>query len=264
MARYLTPSKIGLLSLISLYTDSLVPSSAVIPILSFIVSHLIPVESPSSSYSSSSLSRPRNFIISIADFQEACSVYPSAIPGRNIWDLLLKRLWEINSFDALHVFFDHLSILLAKTREEQRSDAEQGIVNPPDNRILLSRTSPLGTFIRRAQLEFVRIQFHDAVTLWKSFISYRQPTWATWRKRNPLAGRESFDVNLDGDVMHDRLTNAIYGQDLTKDAQIAGDVSTDDLERLLEFQVDEMQSMYDSDCALELSERATDIMFRTG
>lgn len=261
MARYLTPPKIGLLCLISLYTDSLVPTSAVIPILSFIVSHLIPVETPSSSYSSTSLSRPRSFIISIADFQDACSVFPSVIPGRTVWDLLLKRLWNINSFDALHVFFDHLNTLLVKTREEQQRDAEQGIVSSPDRVIPLSRTSPLGTFIRRAQLEFVRIQFHDAVALWKSYISYRQPTWAAWRKRNPLGGRESFDVNLDGEITLNKLTNAAYGQDLSKDTQ---EVSTDDLERLLEFQVDEMQSMHDCNYALELYWMTANREFRIG
>lgn len=243
MARYLTPSKISLLCLISLYTDCLVPTSAVIPILSFIVSHLIPLETPNSSHNSSSLS-PRSFIITIADIQKACSNFPSGVPGRSLWDLLLKRLWEINSFDALHVFFDRLNALLVKTREEQQKDAEQGMVSFPSNRILLSRTSPLGTFIRRAQLEFLRIQFHDAVSLWKSFIGYRQPTWATWRKRNPLAGRESFDVNLDGDVLHERLTNAVYGRDPGRAAPMEGEVSTDDLERLLEFQVDEMQSRH--------------------
>lgn len=241
MARYLTPSKVGLLALISLYTDSLVPTSAAIPILSFIVGNLIPIEAPSS-YNLASVSRPRHFITSIQDFEEVCIIHASGIPGRSVWDLLVRRLWDINSFDALHVFFDSLSFLLVKSREEQQKDAEQGLISLPENRLLLSRTSLLGTFVRRAQLEFVRIQFHDAVALWKSFIAYRQPTWSTWRKRNPMANKESFDVNLESGSSEDRLTSVLYGQPLEKGTMSRDAVSTDDVERLLEFQVEEMQS----------------------
>lgn len=86
------------------------------------------------------------------------------------------------------------------------------------------------------------MQFHDGVTLWKSFIVFRQPTWTTWRKRNPLAGKESFDINLRGGTIDDRLANAVYGRVSSMDAPEEGQVSTDDVERLLEFQVEEMQS----------------------
>ena len=243
MARYLTPSKIVLLSLIYLYTDSLVPTAAAIPILSFIVSHLIPLDTVSSSYDLSTVSKSQSFIISIEDFQRVCASQASGIPGRTIWDLLLKRLWDIDSFDALHVFFDQLTTLLVRTREEQQRDDEQGIVIPKNNRILLSRVSPLGTFVRRAHLELVKNPFNESVNLWKNFISYRQSTWTLWKKRNPLASRESFDVNLGGNIVQDRLADAVYGRDLNQGMQATSIVSTDDLERLLEFQVDEMQSM---------------------
>jgi anaphase-promoting complex subunit 5 len=92
--------------------------------------------------------------------------------------------------------FDNLSSLLVKTREEQQKDAENG--TPAVDRMLLSRTSPLGTFVRRAQLEFIRLQLNDTMVLWKSFITYREPTLPMWKKRNAAACKTSFDVNLRG------------------------------------------------------------------
>ena len=240
MSRYLTPSKIGLLALISGYTDSVVPTASTIPILSFIVSLILPLNAAGATKELNRLDQ--KVIISIDDFQKATITHASGVPGRTVWDLLLIRLWEINSFDALHVFFDNLSSLLVKTREEQQRDIENGVSLPID-RMLLSRTSPLGTFVRRAQLEFTRLQFHDTTVLWKSFITYREPTLPTWKRRNAAAGKTTFDVNLQGNSLswEDRLTDILYG-DLQQSGTQEGSISTDDVERLLEFQVDEMQS----------------------
>lgn len=241
MSRYLTPSKISLLALISLYADSVVPATATIPVLSFLVSHLLPVE-VLSSRDDTDLSG-RSFVITIECFQKATITHPSGIPGRTVWDLLLKRLWEIDSFDALHVFFDALSFLLEKQRNEEHLDLpESRVANA--KRILLSRGSPLGVFVRRSQLEFTRLQFHDGITLWKSFIIYRDPTLTLWRKRNPTAGKMSFDTNLRGSHsdFDDRLREIVYGGSLD-DPRGDTSVSTDDVEKLLEYQIARMQSM---------------------
>ena len=240
MSRYLTPSKVGLLALISLYCDSVVPSIATIPVLSFLVSHLLPVSAAVSSKKPSTVDS--NFVVAIEQIQKATIVLVSGIPGRTVWDLLLKKLWEINSLDALNVFFDGLPLLLEKTREWQQKDAEEGIV-PESNPMLLSRNSPLGAFVRRAQLEFTRLQVHDSITLWKSFVKYREPTLPLWRKRNPAAGKNPFDSNLQD--KHPGWTDAlkvIAYNDLDGDAYRDATISTDDVEKLLEYQVDQMQS----------------------
>lgn len=241
MSRYLTPSKISLLALISLYADSVVPATASIPILSFIVSHLLPVEFLSSK--DGIHSPDQNFVVTIECLQKATITHPSEIPGRTVWDLLLKKLWEIDSFDALHVFFDSLSLLLERKRNEAHFDAhESGVAN--SKRMLLSRSSPFGVFVRRSQLEFTRLQFHDGIVLWKGFILYRNPTLVLWRKRNPRASKMSFDTNLQGSHSDsdDRLLEIVYGgssNDLRGDAN----VSTDDVEKLLEYQIARMQSI---------------------
>ena len=240
MARYLTPSKIGLLALISLYCDSVVPSTGTIPVLSFIISHLLPVGAIESTEVPSAADH--NSVNAIEHFQKATIVLVSGIPGRTVWDLLLKKLWEINSLDALNVFFDSLLPLLEKTREEQQTDAEEGIVLE-SNRIVLSRISPLGAFIRRAQLEFTRLQIYDTITLWKSFVKYREPTLSMWRKRNPTAGKNAFDANLEDTQLglENRLKGILY-RDLEDSSRREAIISTDDVEKLLEYQVDQMQS----------------------
>ena len=240
MSRYLTPSKVGLLALISLYTESVLPSVATVPVLSFIVACLLPISldvSPADSYSHS-----RNIVLNIDDLQKATISHGSAIPGRTLWDLLLHKIWKIDSFDALHVFFDTLSFLLQKTLEEQPKAAEDRGAHTL-NRMLLSRSSPLGSFVRRAQLEFTRLPFHDGVVLWKDFVAYRAPTFLQWKKRNPIAGNTIFDSNLrEGNLtLGDPLTNVVYnGLKVSRQQQIG--ISTEDVERLLDYQVDLMQS----------------------
>jgi anaphase-promoting complex subunit 5 len=251
MARFLTPAKIGLLALIELYTDAEVPTSSTIPILSFLVSHILPPSHPSPLDSNTGLSYgPRNFVITTHHFDELLMDHPSesGLPGRSLWHLFLKKLWDINSLDALHVFFDRRSHLLVKTREEMQYDAEMGIPPPSPEMIILSRTSPFGTFVRRAQLEFFRLKFHDALNLWKSFVAYRQPTLPAWRKWNREAGHWSFDVVLhEGneeweDHMLETFATVAYGNLINKPEDADGLVSTDDVEKLLEFQIEHMQS----------------------
>ncbi|KAL8873489.1 MAG: hypothetical protein Q9198_007015 [Flavoplaca austrocitrina] len=244
MSRHLTPSKIGLLALIRLYSDGVVPSSATIPILSFLISYLLPVHSHTSQ-ENDSVSQD-GFTVSIQKLQSATISYASAIPGRTVWDLLLKLLWAINSLDALHAFFNELPLLLEKPLD--------GSLDVPDDpkllqqkRMLFSRNSPLGAFVRRSQLEFTRLQFHDGNNLWKSLIIYRAPTMAIWKRRNPTAGPRSYDSNLQIEPFdrHGTLSDLLYGNfppsSSKNDRLKHGNTSTDDMEKLLDYQVSRMQ-----------------------
>jgi anaphase-promoting complex subunit 5 len=150
----------------------------------------------------------------------------------------LRKLWAINSIDALHAFFQELNNYLARSPDQVRSNSPEP-VRPP-GRVILTRVSPLGIFIRRAQLEFTRIQFHDTVQLWIAFLKFRSPTEAAWRKRNPNAA-----ISLDGSFSSlepDVIRQACYGFHLDDDGEDAVN-SSEDIERILEFQLDRLQSM---------------------
>ena len=241
MSRYLTPSKVALLCLISIYTEGVVPNSSAIHVLSFLVSCLFPIED--GSLSNTSKKWEEDATVSITDLEEALSAHESSIPGRSMWDLFLKKVWSLDSCDALEVFFANISGMLAKTREEQIRDGDNGLA-PETGSMRLSRNSPLGTFVRRAQLEFTRLQFHDSVKLWKGFVKYRLPTYRLWARRNPSHEQASIDINLLELSLdsNSHLAQVAYGN-IEDDAEYERNVSTKDVERLLEFQIGELQSM---------------------
>lgn len=246
MSRYLTPSKVALLCLVSVYADGVVPDSATIPILSFIVSHVLPPNSTQSLHETST--RP----ISIQDFEDVTIQHASSIPGRTVWDLLLRKIWSIDCCDSLELFFTDISMILTKSREELIWDRDNGIAPEVGGGMRFSRSSPLGTFVRRAQLEFIRLQFHDAVALWTNFVKFRMSTYKAWAKRNPADAQTAVDVNLTelGIDLASPLGRVVYGDLEVENGEEEGFVSTRDVERLLEFQVGEMQSKFHTDLGM--------------
>ncbi|KAL8675261.1 MAG: hypothetical protein Q9168_000382 [Polycauliona sp. 1 TL-2023] len=163
-----------------------------------------------------------------------------------MWDLLLKLLWTIDSLDALYVFFNELPLLLEKP-VDGNTDTSDHLEHSQQKRMLFSRNSPLGAFVRRSQLEFTRLQFSDGSALWRSFIIYRAPTLAAWKRRNPAIGPYSYDSNLQAESIDPNrtLSTLVYGTlplNNSKDGMLKhGNTSTDDMEKLLEYQVSRMQ-----------------------
>ncbi|KAK7740612.1 APC5 protein [Diatrype stigma] len=270
MSRFLTPAKIGLLALIELYTSKAVPTSSIVEVLSLITSHLIDYDLSSSSGDTDGRWKRAEstvgLVISIADFEKVLTPLTAAsgMPGRSLWYVFLDKLWKIDSLDALHAFFDHCPELLAKTKDELRRDAEMGIPAPGPEVILLSRNSPFGAFVRRAHLEFTRLRFHDAFELWKGFVRYRQTTAAYYRKKTPSFQRLSFDnVLLTGEpdwgTGVEDIASVAYGDMLRDDPTSTLPVSTDDIEKLLEFQIEQMQK-YGNRIPLEIRHQFQDLL----
>ena len=195
-------------------------------------------------------------MVSIHDLEQVLADHESSVPGRSLWDLFLNRIWSLNCLDALEVFFTSISSLLPRTREEQLYYRDHGTEPPPEPehtggaKMRISRSSPLGLFVRRAQLEFTRLQFHDTVKLWKSFVKYRVSTYRAWARKNPSPSDEqgAIDANLIeiGEGSSGLLTPVVYGNmdDNDDDLECEQFISTKDMERLLEFQVDELQSEF--------------------
>lgn len=264
MARYLTPAKIGLLALIELYAEQAVPGDAVLPVLSFISAHLLDRGAPDAAAAAQGArwaraERALRLVLAIGDFEAllAGHAFLRGLPGRSLWDHFLSKLWDLNSLDALHDFFHRIALLLASSKEERRmlgpddddDDNDAASDQPNDGKMKLSRRSPFGAFVRKARLEFQRLRFHDSTELWKDFVRYRQPTAHYLRRKNPSFDRLSFDsvLQLGEQAEWDpgrvsALAAVAYGDMLNGDHAATIPVSTDDIELLLDFQIEQMQS----------------------
>ena len=240
MTRYLTPSKICLLVLSCLYCDDYAAHDATIPVLSFIVSSVN--HSAASTTSNHKFKTSLSATASLEDFERLLTQQQSKVTGRTLWDFLLHRLWSVDCLHALHQFFAELSKYLAN--DEGQPHAAMGDDAESTNRFLLSPVSPLGIFIRKAQLEFTRLQFHDSVKLWTALVRFRAPTETSWKRRHPTASPNVPDINLHS-LGHD--TDEVFSQilyDSHRDTTSEeGFLSTEDIERVLEFQLSRLQSM---------------------
>lgn len=253
MLQYLTPAKVGLLTLIELYTEESVPNDAIVPVLDFISSRLLDCDLPAAATGA-----PRDrwamaestirFVLSVKQFEQLLAPFAAAdrLPGRRLWDRFLEKLWGIDSLHTLQEFFEQLPNLLVRTKDELRRLAELG--EEPPSGILLSRVSPFGTFVRRSHLEFSRLPFNKAADLWKAFVRYRQPTASYWMRRNPHYDPLSFDSVLmtgahEWGEATDELAVVAYGtMVLGVDDGDVTPVGTDDIENLLEMQVELLHS----------------------
>ena len=237
MSRYLTPPKVALLTLALTYADGVVPISETVSVLSFLISHIVPDVADSSH----KLSSEASYVIKLEDFESTMSPLPSAIPGRTVWDIFLKKLWSINCLHALDQLMSNALFVVAKSREQLQRERDEGLVPEPVGR--LSRTSPLGAFIRRAHLEYTRLHFSDAAALWQGFMIYRRSTKQAFERKNPRDGRSNLDVNL-SDLQLDGshpIAQMLYGSLENDDDGNSRFVSTHDVERLMNYQVSELQ-----------------------
>ena len=238
MSRYLTPSKVGLLVLGSLYVEGVAPASETVPLLSFLITHIL----PNAAHPPTVPPGETNHAVPVSEIESSLALLKTAIPGRTVWDLFVQKMWSINCADALDSFLSNITLLLAKPREQLLRERERGEQVPGHNGRVL-RTSPLGAFIRRAHLEYARLQFHDQAALWQKFVAYRLPTREAWEKKNAPTGLSALDVNLSDmgiDTSH-QLARVMYA-DLASEGMGDQGVSSFDVERLVEFQVSELQS----------------------
>lgn len=238
MGRFLTPSKIALLVLAQIYSKGSIPLCSNAKVLNVLISRTLLDPSDSEE-----LLRQHDGN-TILDLERALTGQASVIPGRTVWDLLLKGLWAIDCADALDWFITEVPSLLGKTRDELLKERDEGLPPQPAGKIV--RTSALGVFIRRCSLEYLRLQFQDSTALWMDLIAYRMPTKRAFTRKNPNALRSAFDCNL-ADLELD-VSNPLTGIMFRR---MLGDVetqqkaySTHESEKLMEFQVSEMQSKH--------------------
>ena len=240
MTRYLTPSKIAVLCVICLQIEGSVTTSSLGHVYAFLLQHVVPDNAKGAIQSAATVD---DDVIPLSKLEKTLIAHPSAVVGRTLWDLFLKRLWTLDSLAALDVFVTNFSSCLSRSRETIQREAAVA----PEHRTphgTIARTSPLGAFIRRCYLEYSRLQFQDTVQLWQDLVAYRGPSHQHYEKRNASEGRHSLDVNLSslGIGADHPLTQIAYGT-LDSDDGIKTNLSGFDVERLLEFQVSELQRL---------------------
>ena len=235
MGRFLTPPKIALLVLAQIYIKGSVPPSGAAKVLDILLSGILFDANPSERVSI----HEDDSILSI---ERALAGQPSVVPGKTVWDIFLKHLWAIDCADGLEWFISEMTQHLGKTREELLKDRDEGIPPEPPGKVV--RASPLGMFIRRCSIEYMKIQFQENIAIWIDLVSYRMPTKNAFMRRHPQSIRNAFDSTLadfDVDSTHP-LAGIMYRPLLDKAAGYGTITNTYDAEKLLEFQVSEMQS----------------------
>ncbi|KAL9100515.1 MAG: hypothetical protein Q9163_004121 [Psora crenata] len=231
MSWYLTPSKIGLLVLIRVYAEREVPPAAAVPILSFLVSHVLPTAATTSAVDTEgSLKGPGTGVDAL---RHVTAPHVSELPGRTIWDHVLCRLWLLACHDSFQKFFEDLPAIL------QPVNASDDTVT---DLILLSRVSLLGKFVVRCRFEFLKFGFFKSMKFWQRFLAYRHPTQTEWEKGYPAASARVRAYILGGNF-------PVHGGALADAADAdKGDlrglvIANVDIEQLLQYQLDRMQRL---------------------
>lgn len=228
MSRYLIPSKVCLLVLVQFYRDGSIPLKSVIPILSFISSHII--RSPLDQGKTQDGPSPA----SLKDFEDLLSPRESARPGRSLYDIFLGQLWELHNIVTFSDFLQDLTTITQSSPDGAGS-----------SKLICSPTSPIGQFTRRCHLESVRLQFSDAYQLWENFVLFREPTKPAYLLRNP-------DSQYARDVPNAASANLLLPEEPTASAVLvdrlakrqhtsATPSSQDDVEKAIHFQLSKLQ-----------------------
>jgi anaphase-promoting complex subunit 5 len=236
MSRYITASKLGQLVLLGIYVRGKVPNDALIAVLAFVSARIHHYSATATNGASPPVYRSAP--ATMDDFLAMMKPFDS-LPGRTLHALFLDALWAIKTLEDLHDFFREMVDFFKKPYEpSEDEDGETG--EEVDSMYLLDGLSPVGMFVRRTYLEFVRLQFDDTAKLWVSFVKFRQPTDGKWQKLPDLRRLDPTfaELGVQGDSI---MPSIVYGRvlDQLRDEQ---DLSTHEIDRVLEFQLEKLQS----------------------
>lgn len=245
--RFLNPAKLCLLALIELYCEDAVGDAGTLPVLQFITSHVLPDDSLPDGPSDKA-DEIIDIVSSIKLFERALRPFPAGgMPGRTVWDVFVERIWTIDSLHVLHSFLNARAALIEPSKEDLRRGYQDMLPAESAINMRLGAGSPFAVFVSKAAFEYTRLRFQDMCALWKQFVIYRQPTAGYMRRRHNSFNRLSFDSVLLtsepewGGENTMRVAEAVYQDMITGLKTVSSPVTTDDLERLLDFQIDQMQ-----------------------
>ncbi|KAK4555261.1 APC5 protein [Recurvomyces mirabilis] len=194
MTRYLTPHRIGILVLVQEYFLGQLPLTSRMRVLGFIAKHSNIKDVEDGPSGQDLLSR---IDANIIDLFLPLTTLASAVPGRSVYDILLRALWSLQSLHALHEFFEKVT---------QHVDSVEKPETAAKASIIPSRASPLGQYRRRCWLEFTRLEFDDTRSLWLAYTDWRALTFDQWSQRNPGSAAQ---YGVSDDVKDSDLTQRL-------------------------------------------------------
>lgn len=234
MAHYLTPPKIALLAFAIFYLDGIFDWDATVSVVKFITARLLP---ENTGPAQSKVGAQIHTSLTLDDLKSLFEAVSSSAFQEH-WEEFVNRLWAIDNIDQLFDFFHNLKELFVR-RDTFRNQSEH---REPT---LVTKTSLIGIFLRRAMLEFERLNFHETVSLFQGFQSFREPTRAV-RDSSKRTTTAHQDRSVAEQAEVDELTLGKVSEILTQASERSEadfeSVSSSDLERLLRFQVEQMQS----------------------
>lgn len=105
----------------------------------------------------------------------------------------------------------------------------------------VSTVSPIGQFLRRCTLEWLRLQFSDAHQLWEEFALFREPALRFvghsplgWNVRHRAMSNDESEETFHSNILHENLQRQRHDPSHTAS-------SLDDIERVMQFQMRQLQ-----------------------
>ena len=246
-SRLLSASKICLLALIRVYREGYVPGSAISSVLVFIASHIQPEIGRAKDVVKGGELDVAELVLGRLDAFEpvlACiSLNFKNEDGNSstctLWDLFLSFLRSIHELDTMTTIVSDI--------DDYFSAADTDAGRGPSGEYLLSATSPIGLFVRRAKIDLELLRFPEILQLWHEFSRYVDlvPEARAKQRRSfvehAIAQPDS-SQSATGEVGGcDWAVEMIASTPSTR-RDLGLLVSTHDYNRLVEFQIAQMQS----------------------
>ncbi|KAI5295277.1 anaphase promoting complex subunit 5 [Ascosphaera acerosa] len=238
MAHFLTPAKLGLLCLAKLYAEGSCPKSSAVPVLSLLLTNLLPMEQTLKCSGQVDVRR----LSLVSQAEEKLRDVASQHAGQSIYDVFLAELWNLRCLDSLEEFIDRMLLFVQKSRDELLVDRDNGQLGTDPQRVY-GRTSPIGTLIRKCHLEYSKLQFQEAAELWRGFVQFRRQTLESMSQEQRAARQDALedDLLLVGAEHAQKLASVVY-RDMDSCQPTGIGAGSVDYEGLFEFQVQRMQS----------------------
>lgn len=219
--------------LVDIYCRELVPPDGQLAVLTFVSAHLLPRTNPEPGKGA-----PRavdRAATSLDAFRGLLQPIRDASGQASLWDHFVRDIGTISDLDKWHDYLEDLARLF--TPDEAAEDGANGSA--------IAAPSLFGVAIRQAHLDFKKLDFHGVASKWQEFNRYvSDATSPSQETADDADMREELDRMR---AMSGGVIESIIEADAPSGIEQDAMGKAYDMERLLVFQISQMQSAYSSD-----------------